>query len=122
MTHKTEQAALEMAQASLARVRASNAYPDSHLWQASAVFYDFGPNDPMTGWSETVLAPYAILQRDKKGKPWRKVGECMGSCQHGAEQAAGVDIWDSFKRVVNEYEWISIQTRQHLKALKIKVR
>lgn len=112
-----------MAQKRLAKIQQANAYSDCHEWQAVARFYDFGPDDIMTGWSDTILAPYAILEREKKGKPWRKTGSVMGSCQNDADQQAGIDVtFDPLKRAVNERDWISIQTAQHLKALKIKVR
>ena len=72
-------------------------------------------------WQIAILGTYFLLHRTVKSKPWAKVAETLGSCKADAiaqwpEEEAQ---WPLFQ-VVSDTEFITIQTKQHLRQLGIK--
>lgn len=72
---------------------------------------------------------YIVATRAKKNQPWKKAGTVMGECLANAISRAWMtglipdhDNNSQLARIFHDSDWTRVQTRQHLKALKMKVK
>lgn len=67
----------------------------------------------------SILADYVVISRAKKSAPWKDAGtRILASCQWDAdEQVAPTPL----RKAVTPETWIDLQTRQHLRAVGIKL-
>lgn len=87
--------------------------------KGNAVAYRIGGCTQPSVFYISILGEYLTVIREKKGKPYRASGrKCLASCQSDAKDKLGESTEN--EKTISDDEWLTIQTRQHLRAVGIK--